>query len=142
MRIFLDTSSLIKLYFPEVGSEALDNLFEKEQIEVVYLSEIAKVEFNSAVWKKVRTKELSSEDAISLINAFKTDFDRFDFINVSAVLITEANKMLAKYGVSGLRTLDAIQLATALSLRKQIRVAFTSDLLLQKFMEEEELKCG
>ena len=59
MKIFLDTSSLIKLYHFESGTDYLDQIFEEYIISEIFLSDIAKVEFNSAIWKKVRTKDLT-----------------------------------------------------------------------------------
>jgi predicted nucleic acid-binding protein len=62
--IFLDTSSLFKLYVPEIGSEELYQLFDHLSIERVYLSEITIVEFRSTVWRKVRMKEITVDEAI------------------------------------------------------------------------------
>ena len=69
MKIFLDTSSLIKLYHEEVGTDYLDSMFEEFKITNVYLSELAKVEYNSAIMKKVRTKELTEDEAKDLIHS-------------------------------------------------------------------------
>ncbi len=55
MNVFLDTSILFKLYHEEEGTEEIDKFFEEEEIEQVYLSEIAEIEFYSAVSKKLRT---------------------------------------------------------------------------------------
>jgi len=73
MNIFLDTSSLIKLYHTEQGTEELDKLLDENSVQEIYLSEIAKIEFNSAVWKKVRTKDLTKEEAVEIIDSFQTD---------------------------------------------------------------------
>lgn len=51
MKIFLDTSSLFKLYHKETGTTELEDIFSTEKITTVYLSEIAKIEFASTVWK-------------------------------------------------------------------------------------------
>ena len=59
MNIFLDTSSLFKLYHQEAGTEDLEDVFLKFKITRIYLSEISKVEFCSTVWKKVRLKEIN-----------------------------------------------------------------------------------
>ena len=60
MKIFLDTSSLFKLYHREVGTDELENLFSQVKITHVFLSEIAKIEFTSTIWKKVRTKQITN----------------------------------------------------------------------------------
>ena len=58
MNVFFDTSSLFKLYHYESGTDELMNLFSDIGIENIFLAEITKVEFCSAVWKKCRTHEI------------------------------------------------------------------------------------
>ena len=55
MKIYIDTSSLVKLYHAEPGTELIDKVFEQNSITEIYLSTITKIEFNSAITKKVRT---------------------------------------------------------------------------------------
>ncbi len=48
--------------------------------------------------------------------------------------------LLSQYGIKGLRTLDAIQLSSALSLKENKDMAFfTHDKLLQSIFEQEGL---
>ncbi len=49
MKIFLDTSSLFKLYHQETGTEELARVFSQFKITHVFLSEISKVEFSSTI---------------------------------------------------------------------------------------------
>ena len=74
MIIFLDTSSLFKLYHLEADSEEIEQIFIQNTIQTVFLSEITKLEFASTVWKKVRMKDLTQEQALLLLEAFETDF--------------------------------------------------------------------
>ncbi|MCP4217328.1 MAG: type II toxin-antitoxin system VapC family toxin [bacterium] len=48
MKAFLDTSSLLKLYHSEIGSEALHKILATS-VEEIWLSELAKIEFLSAI---------------------------------------------------------------------------------------------
>jgi uncharacterized protein len=50
MKLFLDTSSLFKLYHQEDGTDELESMFTQQKITHIYLSEIAKVEFTSTIW--------------------------------------------------------------------------------------------
>ncbi|MFN0215273.1 MAG: type II toxin-antitoxin system VapC family toxin [Saprospiraceae bacterium] len=68
MIIFLDTSSLFKLYHQEADSEEIEQVFVRNAVQTVFLSEITKLEFASTVWKKVRVKDLAEEHAILLKN--------------------------------------------------------------------------
>lgn len=116
MKAFLDTSSLIKLYHQEDGSdfvmEALIN-----DVEEIFLSELAVLEFRSALWKKIREKE----------------------IEVQSDIVESASHLLMKYGSRGLRTLDSLQFAAALTLKGEHCIFLTSDKLLRGFFEKEKL---
>ena len=124
MKIFLDTSSLFKLYHKETGTAELEEIFSAEEITTIYLSEIAKIEFTSTVWKKVRTKEISELEAQTTLELFEADFAKYSFIVTDSIIIEQARILATKYGTQGLRTLDSIQLSTAISLSQRADVFF------------------
>jgi predicted nucleic acid-binding protein len=140
MKIFLDTSSLIKLYHTESGTDELDILFESNSIQEIFLSEITKIEFTSAIWKKVRTKDLTSEEATAIIDSFTNDYDNYSFVDSNGDLILHAKNLVTKYGVQGLRTLDSIQLASVVSVKFDVSFAVTADNLLRTFIKLEGIK--
>ncbi len=140
MIIFLDTSSLFKLYHLEADSEEIEQIFIQNTIQTVFLSEITKLEFASTVWKKVRMKDLTQEQALLLLEAFETDFPNYSFVQLDAVVVEKAKNLLSIYGKSGLRTLDSLQLATAILLKDQLQLSLTSDKLLLGFFEAEGLQ--
>ncbi len=140
MRIFLDTSSLIKLYHDESGTKNLDSIFDEFEISEIYLSELAKVEYNSAIWKKVRTKELTKTEGIELINSFIEDYEKFNFVDLNNLMIYDARELISKYGNEGLRTLDSIQLASILEIKEKLAFAVTSDKLLRKIIQLEGIE--
>src|SRR5665647_2853476 len=112
MKLYLDTSSLFKLYHSEPGSEEMDSVFSDNEITGIFLSEITNVEFISAVFKRVRMKELSMNDAEQLIKLFDNDLKKYTIVPVSSTTTLENAKLLIlKYGQEGLRTLDALQFA-------------------------------
>ena len=137
MKIFLDTPSLIKLYHEEVGTDYLDSIFEDFKITNVYLSELAKVEYNSAIMKKVRTKELTEDEAKDLIDSFENDYQKYSFISIDNVLIQHAKELVAKYGLKGLRTLDSSQLASVIEAKTDLDFAVTADDLLKSLIQLE-----
>jgi predicted nucleic acid-binding protein len=135
----LDTSSLIKLYHTEKGTEELDYIFEHYDINKIYLSGITKIEYVSAILKKVRTNDLMLNEAQNIIDSFEADYSKYPFVNINFELLNIAKNMLSKYGTSGLRTLDSIQLASILIIKSKISFAVTSDNLLQKFISMEDI---
>ncbi len=140
MRIFLDTSSLFKLYHIEDGTEQLIELFNNNYVEIIYLAEITKIEFDSVVWKKFRKKELDEVKVITIIKNFEKDSKKFTFIKDNSELRKNAKGLVSKYGKDGLRTLDSTQLSSAIAVKEIAELYITSDKLLQQLLESENLK--
>ncbi len=44
MNIFIDTSSLVKLYHKEAGTEDLDNIFYANKIQSIFHSTLSKID--------------------------------------------------------------------------------------------------
>jgi len=97
------------------------------------------LEFQSALWKKIREKEITEKAALEVIEGFRDDGDKFQWILLESGLVKSASRLLMKYGSRGLRTLDSLQLATALTLRNEECVFLTSDKLLRTLFEKEKL---
>ena len=138
MNAFLDTSALIKLYHAEAGSERLTAYIE-EQVDTIFLSELATLEFRSAIWRRVRMREIEQETALRVIACFDADADNYTWIAIQSGLVRIASDLFNIYGAQGLRTLDALQLASALMVKKNECVFFTSDNLLRSFFSMEGL---
>lgn len=139
MKIFLDTSSLLKLYHRESDTADLEQQLSKLAISEIFLSELTKIEFSSAVWKKVRTKEISKTQAETTQSLFEADFEKYTFITIDSVVVETARMSITKYGVEGLRTLDSIQLASAVLLAQEVDLFLTSDKLLDSCFKAEGL---
>ena len=140
MNVFLDTSSLFKLYHQEDGTDELLQLLSDKSIKTIYLSELAKVEFTSSIWKKVRTKEIEQERARVTLSLFQNDLYKYKFVTTDSLLLEISESLVTKYNFEGLRTLDSIQLASCLFLKITVSIFITSDKLLKKLMEKEGLK--
>ena len=140
MKIFLDTSSLFKLYHKEKDTEVIEKLFSQISITNIYLSEITKVEFASTIWKKVRTKEITALEAATTLQLFENDLDKYSFVATDSLIVEQAKILTMKYGLKGLRTLDSIQLSSAIALTTIVELFLTSDNLLKSLLNEEGLK--
>lgn len=139
MKIFLDTSSLFKLYHRETDTADLELVFSSVKITNIFLSEISKIEFSSTLWKKVRTKEITELEARTTLDLFESDFSKYTFIVVDSIIIEQARILISKYGLLGLRTLDSIQLSIAVSLLQQANIFFSADKLLKSLFQAEGL---
>lgn len=139
MNIFLDTSSLIKLYHYEEGTDTLDQIFAENSVTSIFLSELAKVEYDSAVWKIFRTKLLTHKEVESLITSFETDYHKYNFVRLNTEIVHSSKLLIAKYGVEGLRTLDSLQLASVLKTSDNLELFITADKLLKNIADREGL---
>ena len=133
MKLFLDTSSLFKLYHQEVDSDSIESVFSDYKVTDIFLSELSKIQFASTVWKKVRKQDITELQAKAITEAFEEDFSKYIFVQMDTTIIELAKSLITKYGKQGLRALDSIQLATAILLRIEVDLFKSSDKLLNAF---------
>ena len=116
------------------------DFFKANVIDSIFLAEITKIEFSSAVWKKCRKREIDTDIAQILIDKLDTDSKNFSFIEDSKALRGMARDLIGKHWEIGLRTLDSIQLASVLTIKTEIEFMFTTDIVLSKISLLEGLK--
>lgn len=114
MILYLDTSSLIKLYVPEVKSAAVKRLVEAA--EVIATSRIAYAEARAALARKRRERGVSPADYRTILHDFDHDWESYFVIDVSDTLVKLAGLMAEKHALRGF---DAIHLASAVIISKQ-----------------------
>lgn len=114
MIFFIDTSALVKRYVNEVGSEYIRNLFVTSGY-FFYQSFLTPLEVSSAFYRRQRMKELSSEElAVALQTYAVHSRSGYLLIPYSEALLNTAGTLVVRHPF---RTLDAIQLAAALTLQ-------------------------
>ena len=112
MILFFDTSALVKLFHEEKGSEVVARLVKPKDNEI-WVSELATIEFLSAIFRRLRNKEISDEQLNGAIKGFEEQIDFFNVEPLGQVILREAESLLKRYGKKrGLRALDALQMAT------------------------------
>ena len=117
---FLDSSALAKLYHAEVGSAAVEELVLRSAATIL-ISRLSVVEVQSAFSGKVRSGVISAGDAAGLRRRFLEDIVNgvFRVVAVTRDHYDQAGELVERHGASlGLRTLDSLQLAVALSLHR------------------------
>lgn len=140
-RYFLDTSALVKIYHREDGSDFCLELYANHS--QIVISELARVEFCSAVYRKQREKQLNTKALNAVLKMFKYDCDgRYEVLQVASLVYDEAYSLLSKYAAThGLRTLDSLQLATFLNFCEKDRDCFVcADKKLATVVECEGIK--
>ena len=118
MTVFADSSALVKLYADEPGHERI------RQLSTLVVSQLARVEVPSAIWRKQRLGELDAGAARLLTSAFEADWSgteeeppRFSVVTATVDVLEGAARLCA---VHGLRAYDAVQLACASAARDAI----------------------
>ena len=129
---FLDTSAVAKLYHQEPGSEYVERILNQQGSRGI-ISRLSLIEFESVLAIKVRTGVLDTTGRTIALRRFRADVARNRIIvgpPIQEKHFQSAARLLRAHGVDrALRTLDAIQLAVALDLRKAawISVLVSSD---------------
>ncbi len=118
---FLDTSALGKLYHAELGTTEVDRLLN-EPGAGHFISRLSVVEIQSMFAGKVRTNVLTRQDFELLRRRFAADVAgrRLNVVRMTSVHYREAERLIRAHGMArSIRTLDALQLAVALSLQRR-----------------------
>lgn len=111
-RRYLDTSALVKLYVPEPNTAVV-------QAEIVgagelLISDLALLEFRSAIYGMVRSGRITAADAAATFATFASTASSYTALPMGSQAIRRAQTLLDLYAVGqGLRPLDAIQIAVA-----------------------------
>jgi len=121
MIVYLDTSSLVKLYVEEEGSSHIIELVNRSTTAAT--SMVAYVEARAAFSRRMREGVVSKRDYKDLVLSFERDWINYLQVKVTQELIQLAGNMAEKHSLRGF---DAIHLASAMLLRRSnVPVAFS-----------------
>lgn len=117
MIYFVDTSALLKRYLSEVGSGYLRRLLGQPD-SLFYQTFLTPLEVTSALYRQHRARQLSAEDLSLFLKSYAVhSHEEFLLVPYSESVIDLANRLIARHPI---RTLDSIQLASALWLRDHL----------------------
>src|SRR6266700_4627370 len=136
MDFFLDTSALFKLFVQEELSEKY--LTVLEEVTSIHVSSLSWVEFHSALRRKMDTKEISAKERDHVLGSFKKDWKNYLKVHISETVLESAADLVSAHS---LKSLDAIQLASALHIHNQLEepvVFLTADRSLQAAAQREK----
>ena len=140
---FLDTSALVKRYHLEAGSAQVATILAEPNSSHL-ISRLGLVESVAAFALKVRERQIQPADFVLYRKRLLADVRKrtISVVRVRVAHFQEADRLLQRHGmVLKLRTLDALQLATALDLRTRALLDHfvCADLNLCKIAELEGL---
>lgn len=115
MNIFLDTSALVKFYHEEEGTASVTALILDCRGDI-HISVLAKLEVISSICRRFRSKEIDDASYREAVFAFREDLQRYKLVPLSTLVLSKAESLLIDLAPAfGLRTLDALHLATYIS---------------------------
>lgn len=121
MILYLDTSSLVKLYLEEAHSDSVRQWVE--EAEIIATSRVAYPETMSALTRRTRSGDISRSGFEKVREAFNDQWDQLAKISMNEII---AGALAVKHGLRGF---DAIHLEAALSVRadnNDVSVTFSS----------------
>jgi uncharacterized protein with PIN domain len=112
MNLFFDTSALVKFFHEEEGTESVTDLILDANNQV-WISELARLEFLSAVFRRFRNKELNEERLNTAVDSLENQVYRFNIEPLGHAVLEEAALLLKNNGKThGLKALYALHLGT------------------------------
>jgi predicted nucleic acid-binding protein len=118
--LYLDTSSLVKLYVTEPGSEAVRRLVDAATI--VATSSIAYTETRAALARRRRERVLRPAAFTSARKAFEAEWPQYLTIEVTSALCRQAGELAEHYR---LRAYDSVHLAAFAEVAREAGVRET-----------------
>ncbi len=125
---FLDTSALVKLYHQEQGSDIVES-YVADQNNQIWISILTRVEFHSVFVRKFREEELTEITLQTVFESFHEDLHhRFQVLSLTEDIIEKAILLFLSQGKTyPLRTLDALQIASAQTVEHHEVIFVTAD---------------
>jgi len=112
MNLYFDTSALIKFFHTEEATDIVTHLIEREE-NIIYISEVAKIEFYCALYRRFRNNEINEDNLGKAIKGFEIQIKDFNIEPLGSTVIREAENLIKRFGGDhGLRALDSLHLAT------------------------------
>jgi len=133
MILFFDTSALIKYFHREEGTEAVVSLISNPNNEV-WVSELARLEFICAIYRRFRMKEINEDELNRVIEGFNEEYLNFKAKKIGTAVLNVAEELVKDLGkYLGLTSLDAIHLATFYLFRDLSEIVFVAadDILIR-----------
>lgn len=108
MNLFFDTSALVKFFHEEEGTDIITDLI-LEQNNEIWISELGRLEFISAVFRRFRNKELDEGQLNTAIDSFENQISGFNVEPLRHAVLEIAELFIKKHGrTHGLKALDAL----------------------------------
>jgi len=141
MNVFFDTSAFVKYFNVEKGTDRVTRIITNSRNQI-WLSDLARLEIISALFRKYRNHSIDEIQLNAAIQGVNDELQYFNLENLNQLVIEGSLLLLNKFGKDyGLRTLDAIHLATFELVADKKWLFVSCDLTLCKISELLGYRC-
>jgi predicted nucleic acid-binding protein len=109
VQVYLDTSTLVKRYVAEAGSDDVAALLKEAQYQAASI--VTEAELPAALGRATRMGLITERDGQAALKAWEQDREELLWIQLPQITAQQAGQLAVQ---DGLRGYDAIHLATAL----------------------------
>jgi len=113
--LYLDTSSLVKLYVEEEASLKIETLVRSS--EATATSIVSYAEARAAFARRFREKSFTSDEHDRIKEFFDKDWRNYFILNLTQDMVKLAGNLAEKYALGGF---DSIHLASAMILHQEV----------------------
>jgi uncharacterized protein len=121
VKLYLDTSSLVKLFIAETGSDAVRELVNKT--DTVCTSPVAYAEARATFARLRRSRQLDASAFASVKREFEAYWPAYLTVNVTDSLCREAGELAEQFGLRGF---DGTHLASFAQVAREAGIRETS----------------
>ena len=133
MKAFIDTSSLVKKYIEEDGSNKLDKCLE--EITELIISPITSLEINSVLERKLREKTITKAESVIVEKEYRKDLIYMGVVNWNSNLENKSIELIRKHQ---LKVFDGLQLASGVLSKSNLFITSDEKLFIKA---KKEIKC-
>ncbi|MBW1814502.1 MAG: type II toxin-antitoxin system VapC family toxin [Deltaproteobacteria bacterium] len=115
MILYLDTSSLVKLYVEEDESPQIETLVRSSEVSATSI--VAYAEARAAFARRFREGSFTSDEHSRIKTFFDKDWPNYFILNIMEDMVRLAGNLAEKHALRGF---DSIHLASALILHQEV----------------------
>ena len=112
---FFDSSALVKFYIEETGTPWVRSLTDSAE-NIIHVASLARVETISALTRRLNRRDITEAEFDEAYGDLEQDFaTQYRIVALTEAIIDNAARLARKHG---LRANDAVQLSTAIDVRR------------------------
>lgn len=140
MKLYFDTSALVKYFQPEIGSENVIELIDNKENDI-YISELAIIEFHNTIYRRFREKQIIEADVEIILEIFDLTVNNYKIESITTEIMDNTKEIIKEVGKElGIRTLDSIHLSSFQMIAEKNWKFVVSDKQLANIAKELEIE--